>query len=82
MGIRFDRRNHREATGASGSFTEWVAGGNVRLHTTVGDLTLRKPAINPNIDVVLLGRRDFFATYHVCFDERARSFFVRKHSRR
>jgi hypothetical protein len=38
--------------------------------------------INPNIDVVLLGRRDFFATYHVCFDERARSFFVRKHSRR
>lgn len=57
--------------GAGGLYQEWQATADVELELGFGKLTLEKPALNLALPYILLGRRDFFAQYRVCFDQRA-----------
>lgn len=43
----------------------------MQLKLAFGGVTLVRPALNAALPYILLGRRDFFAQYRVCFDQRA-----------
>lgn len=78
MGVRFSKRKRRRAMGAGGPFTEYRAEEDVELMTSAGPVVLERPAINPHLTEVILGRQDFFAAYRVTFDSSAQTLIIQR----
>lgn len=69
LNVPFDIRRPRIGSGAGGAYAAYEAQTDVTLETELGFVTLVRPSINPHLPFALLGRRDFFAAYRVCFDQ-------------
>jgi hypothetical protein len=74
LGVPYNPADIRTARGAGGPYNEWQATADVTLQMGFGQVTLARPALNPTLPYILLGRRDFFAQYRVSFDQQALAF--------
>jgi hypothetical protein len=80
LGVPFDAAHSLKASGAGGTYEQHVASADVPLTCVLGPLVLLRPAINPNLPFILLGRRDAFAAYRFTFDERSQRFLIEPYS--
>lgn len=67
LGIRFDPSQPKTGSGAGGPYSYYEALQDLRIRTEAGPVVLVRPLVIPGLTQVLLGRRDFFASYAIQF---------------
>ena len=80
LGVPFDPATPIQANGAGGLYQCWQATADLVLNCVEGAFTLTRPMLNPSLRYILLGRRDFFQTFRVSFDERAFTFSIDRYA--
>lgn len=80
LGIDLDRDCVLKPCGtAGGETTGYAYPGDVEVIVLGKRLTIT-PTFNKGLDVVLLGRRDFFFWFRVTFDQRAKTFTLERYA--
>ena len=74
--MRFDTSKTRTAGGAGGDYQEYQAEHDVVLQCACGPVTLVRPAVNPKLPIILLGRADVFDQFRFTFDQRRLLFLI------